>query len=230
MPGQVHSTGRRGFLGTVAAGAVSILGLSSLGKSAPRGLASMPPAFSPASDDSFEGWVGKIKGKHKQVFDAPGLNGGFPFAWARVFLMSNKQSGVPEADVNAVIVLRHDGIPGAMTHDLWSKYKFGEVFKVTDKATNAPAIRNQWFQPKAGELLLPDMSIEELQKSGVLIGVCDVALTVYSGIVAKNMKMDPAECKKDWVSGLLPGIQILPSGVYAVNRTQEAGCTYCFAG
>ncbi|HYQ87620.1 MAG TPA: hypothetical protein VES59_10295 [Bacteroidota bacterium] len=190
----------------------------------------MPPPFSPGSDDSFEAWVGKLKGKHKQVFDAPGLNGGFPFAWARVFLMSNKQSGVPEADVNAVIVLRHDGIPAAMTHDLWSKYKFGEVFKVTDKATNAPAVRNQWFQPKAGELLLPDMSIEELQKSGVLMGVCDVALTVYSGIVAKNMKMDPAECKKDWVAGLLPGIQILPSGVYAVNRTQEAGCTYCFAG
>jgi hypothetical protein len=36
--------------------------------------------------------------------------------------------------------------------------------------------------------------------------------------------------KKDWISGILPGIQLVPSGVMAVNRTQEKGCTYCYAG
>jgi len=44
------------------------------------------------------------------------------------------------------------------------------------------------------------------------------------------MGMDPAEVKKDWVSGILPGIQVVPSGVLAVNRAQEQGCTYCYAG
>jgi intracellular sulfur oxidation DsrE/DsrF family protein len=44
------------------------------------------------------------------------------------------------------------------------------------------------------------------------------------------MKMDAADVKKDWVSGILPGIQIVPSGVLAVNRAQEHGCTYCYAG
>jgi intracellular sulfur oxidation DsrE/DsrF family protein len=225
-----ETTRRRGFLGTVAAGAVSVLGLASLAKSAARGVTHPSLLQAGTGDASFEEWIGKMKGKHKQVFDAPGTNNGLPFAWARVFLMSNKQFGTPESEITAVIILRHEAIPNAMGHDLWAKYKFGEVFKVTDGATKAPALRNPFFQPKEGELPLPGMAIEDLQKSGVLMGVCDMAMTVYSKGVGKSMNMDPADVKKDWVAGLLPGIQILPSGVYAVNRVQEAGCTYCYAG
>ena len=223
-------TRRRGFLGTVAAGAVSMFGLASLVKSAPRGFAPPSPLQPGTGDASFEEWIGKMKGKHKQVFDAPGANKGLPFAWARVFLMSNTQSGTPESDVTAVLVLRHEAIGAAMGHDLWSKYKLGELFKVTDPETKAPAVRNPFFQPKEGEQPLPDMSIEDLQKSGVLMGVCDMAMTVYSKMVGKTMNVDPADVKKEWVAGILSGIQIVPSGVYAINRAQEAGCTYCFAG
>jgi intracellular sulfur oxidation DsrE/DsrF family protein len=223
-----QSTPRRSFLGSLAAGAAA-LGLAAV--TSPFNLSAKPKSHPQPSDDAgFEGWLGKIKGKHRQVFDTPMPNGGFAFAWARVFLMTNKQVGVADNDMTSVIVLRHDAIPFAMDHSLWSKYKFGEVFKITDKATNAPAVRNTHYQPKAGELLLPDMSIEELTKSDVLIGVCDVALTVYSSMVAKTMNADAAEVKKDWVAGILPGIQIVPSGVLAVNRAQEHSCTYCFAG
>jgi intracellular sulfur oxidation DsrE/DsrF family protein len=223
-------TRRRGFLGTVAAGGVSMLGLASLAKSAPRGL--MDPSLLQAGtgDASFETWLGKIKGKHKQVFDAPDTNHGFPFAWSRVFLMSNSQMGVPDTDVTAVLILRHEAIPAAMGHDLWTKYKFGEVFKVTDPATKEPALRNPFYQMKESEQPLPKITIEDLLASGVLIGACDMALTFYSKGVGKSMNMDPADVKKDWVAGVLPGIQIVPSGVYAVNRSQEAGCTYCYAG
>ena len=69
-----------------------------------------------------------------------------------------------------------------------------------------------------------------MQKRGVLMGVCDMALTFYSMGVGKKMNVDPADVKKDWISGLLPGFQLVPSGVLAVNRAQEHGCTYCFAG
>jgi hypothetical protein len=63
-----------------------------------------------------------------------------------------------------------------------------------------------------------------------MFGVCNAAMTVYSAVVAANMKQDPAVVKKDWESGLLPGIQQLPSGVWAIGRAQEHGCAYCFAG
>jgi hypothetical protein len=28
----------------------------------------------------------------------------------------------------------------------------------------------------------------------------------------------------------LPGIKIVPAGIWALNRAQEKGCSYCFAG
>jgi len=57
-----------------------------------------------------------------------------------------------------------------------------------------------------------------------------MALTVYSGVVAQTLNLDPAEVKKDWVNGILPGIKIVPAGIWAINRAQERGCSYCFAG
>lgn len=223
-----RTTPRRAFLGTLAAGAA---GLGIAGLASPMVLGNESQPAPPSADHAaFDAWLKKIKGKHRQVFDATSPHEGFPLIWARVFLMTNKQVGVADNDVTAVIVLRHDAIPLAMDDKLWEKYKFGEIFKVTDKGTNAPALRNIYQDPKPDEFLLPDIGVSHLTKSGVLLGVCDMALTVYSSHVAADMKMDPAECKKEWVAGILPGVAIVPSGVLAVNRAQEKGCTYCFAG
>jgi intracellular sulfur oxidation DsrE/DsrF family protein len=60
--------------------------------------------------------------------------------------------------------------------------------------------------------------------------LCDVALSGYVSATAQGMKMDPQEMKKEWTDSLLPGIQLVPSGVWAVGRAQEHGCAYCFAG
>lgn len=224
-----RSTHRRGFLGTIAAGTAAI-GITALAK--PLRVTAEPRVSMLGSDDSgFEAWLGKIKGKHRQVFDAAGVNNGMPLAWSRVFLMTNKGVGVADNDVTAVVVLRHEAICLGMGHDLWTKYKFGETFKVQDDATKAPALRNPFFQPKEGELKLPGMALEDLQKSGVLFGICDMALTFYSKFVfAPKMNMEADAIKKEWVAGILPGIQIVPSGVLAVNRAQEHHCTYCYAG
>ena len=221
-------TPRRGFLSGIAAGAAA---LSLSGLAAPlNGVLKAGSAPRPSPDGGFESWLGKIKGTHRQVFDAPGLNGGMPFAWSRVFLMTNKQTGVADDDMTAVVILRHDAIPLALGNPSWEEYKLGEFFHVEDAKTKAPAVRNPYYQPAAGELLLPDMSIDELTKSGVLFGACDMALTVYSKFKADAIGKDPEQVKADWVANLLPGMQVVPSGVLAVNRAQEHGCTYCFAG
>jgi intracellular sulfur oxidation DsrE/DsrF family protein len=224
LNGSLH---RRRFLGTVAAGAAAI-GLSGLA-SPFRSVAAPAGTYSPGTEDaSFESWLGQIKGKHKQVFDAPGVNDALPLAWTRVFLMTHTDMGTPESDMTAVLILRHAGIPVAMEDRLWQKYNFGEVFKVTDSQTKKPATRNLFH--KDDVMPLPDMSVVGLQKHGTMIGVCGMAIKVYSMNVAKQMNMDPEEVRKDWISGVLPGIQVVPSGVYAINRTQEKGCTYCYAG
>jgi intracellular sulfur oxidation DsrE/DsrF family protein len=219
---------RRNFLGRIASGAAA-LGATTLIDPL-RAFAEAAPAASPANEKSLEEWFGKLKGKHRQVFDCMMPDGGMPLAWTRVFLMTNKAVGVADHDCSAVIILRHESIPLAMEDRLWEKYKFGEVFKLNDAATTSPATRNMFWKPKPKELPLPGMAVNELLESGVLVGVCDMALTVYSMKVAAQMNMSAEECKKDWVSGVLPGIQIVPSGVLAINRAQQHGCTYCWAG
>lgn len=122
-----------------------------------------------------------------------------------------------------------------MEDKLWTKYKFGEMFKANDPATKAPATRNPFWKPQQGAFSVPgfgviNIGINELQDSGVMFCVCDAAMTVYSAAVAGQMGLDAAEVKKEWVAGLLPNIQPMPAGIWALNRAQEKGCSYCFAG
>jgi intracellular sulfur oxidation DsrE/DsrF family protein len=44
------------------------------------------------------------------------------------------------------------------------------------------------------------------------------------------MNMTADQIAQEWRAAVLPGIQVVPSGMWAVNRTQQRGCTYCFAG
>ncbi|MES2373218.1 MAG: hypothetical protein V4557_11610 [Bacteroidota bacterium] len=53
---------------------------------------------------------------------------------------------------------------------------------------------------------------------------------VFTATAAGMMNMSQEDVKKDWLKGLLPGVQLVPSGVWAVGRAQEHGCAYCFAG
>ena len=217
------STPRRGFLATVA-GLAAATGLAPL---LPRGgaAASTASLSGPSADPALDAWFAKIQGKHRQVFDAPEPNSGMAAIWPRVYINTMKATYANEPTV-AVVILRHGGLPLSMQDALWAKYKFGEMFNIQDGTS--PATRN--IYAKIDNLPLPGLGVTELLKDGVLVGVCDVALTVYSSGAAQKMGMDAAAVKKEWIAGLLPGIQIVPSGVMAVARSQELGCTYCFAG
>lgn len=221
---------RRGFLKQFATGA-AVLGTGILANP----LAASAAELSHRSNSDADEWFAKIKGKHRIVFDATQPNGIMPFAWPKIFLVTNGATGTPESDCSVVVILRHNAIPYAMGNDLWAKYKFGEMFKIDDEATKKPLTANPFWQPKPGTFKVPgvgpvEIGINELQASGVMFCACDMALTVYSAVAAMSSKQDPAEVKKEWLAGLLPGVQPMPSGVWAVGRAQEHGCTYCFAG
>ena len=226
-------SGRRKFLGTltVSAAAMGIAGIITPLQQAHAGSAT---AGNSTSSDAEE-WFKKIKGKHRIVFDVTRPHEILPFAWPRVFLMTNEITGTLAKDCSVVVVLRHDAIPYSFQNELWAKYNLGEVFKADDPATKKPATRNPFWKPAKGDYKVPGIGevaigINELQESGVMFCVCDAAMTVYSAALAENLKLNPAELKKEWVAGLLPGIQPVPSGVWAIGRAQENGCSYCFAG
>ena len=182
-----------------------------------------------------EEWFKSLKGKHRVVFDVTHPNGVAPFAWPRVFLATNEMTGTPINESNVVVVLRHEAIPYALDDKLWSKYKFGEVFKADDPLTKKPSVRNPFMNPKAGDYSLPgvgpvQIGINELQASGVKFCVCEMAMTVYSGVMGEQLKKDAKEIRKEWMDSIIPGIQPVPSGVWALGRAQENGCAYIYAG
>jgi intracellular sulfur oxidation DsrE/DsrF family protein len=216
------TTPRRGFLGTMAAAAAA--GLASL---TPLRLEAKERTGTSGADAAFEAWLNKIAGKHKMVFDAPEVNDGFGVIWPRIWLNGNNDNyGTKDADNSGVVILRHASIPLAMKDELWTKYPLGDFFSI--KEGTAPATRNIFA--KVMPLPLPGTGVEALLASGVQIGVCNVALTVYSAMLGQKIGKDGAAIKADWVAGLIPGVQIVPSGVLAVARAQEKGCGYCFAG
>lgn len=223
--------GRRGFIGTISAGAAAI-GLSML-PTPLQAAAERTPALS--SPDDPDAWFAQIKGRHRIVYDAVGPRDIFPFAWPRIFLVTNEMTGTPAKDCSVVVILRHEAIPFSMGSPLWEKYHFGEMFKYNDPVSKQPSLRNPFWQPGANDFVVPGLGpvqigINQLQENGVMFCACNMALTVYSAAVAGQMNMDPAAMKQEWISGLLPGIQVVPSGVWAVGRAQEHGCAYCYVG
>jgi hypothetical protein len=220
---------RRTFLKQVATGA-AVLGAGMLAGPLPLSAANISSSDISDADE----WFNKLKGKHRMVFDVTQPHKIFPFAWPKIFLATNGMTGSPENDCGVVVVLRHDAIPYALGNRLWEKYKFGELFKINDESTKAPLTSNPFWEPKPGTYSVPgigevQIGINELQASGVMFCACNMALTVYSTVVAGQTKQDPAAVLKEWQAGLLPGVQPVPSGVWAVGRAQEHGCSYCFA-
>jgi hypothetical protein len=51
-----------------------------------------------------------------------------------------------------------------------------------------------------------------------------------SGMLAGNAGVSAEQAAKEWTANVIPGITIIPSGTWGVNRAQEGGCTYCAGG
>jgi intracellular sulfur oxidation DsrE/DsrF family protein len=235
---------RRGFLGMIASGAAA-LGLAALASpfklSAQDPKAQMKSSAGPVNPADV--WFNKVKGSHRVVYDVTEPHEVFPFAWPRVFLVTNAATGTPETDCGVVVILRHKAIGYAFKDKMWEKYKFAELFNAGElgpafqaaDAATAVKSRNPFLNTKPGDFKLPGfgsvpIGINELQASGVMFCVCNAAMTVYSAALADKMGMKAEEVYKEWASELIPEIQIVPSGVWAVGRAQEHGCKYTFVG
>jgi hypothetical protein len=212
---------RRGLFGRFAGAMVLAL----------AGFATTPVrAESAATPSDGPDWPGVLKGRHRQVVDAYDANAGFPLAFAYSFLVPHGPPSASSVAATAVVVLRHGAFPIALGDEMWQKYKIGESFKILDPETKAPAVKNPFLHPKPGVLVVDDMALDRLLANGTVIGACNLALHVQSKMLAGNAGVSADEAAKEWAANVVPGITIIPSGTWGVNRAQEAGCTYCAGG
>ena len=225
-----NSTNRRDFLGKItSAAALMTIGNLAAAATPLAANAADQPTYPAAGPDE---WLKtNIKGKHKAVIDAADPKSDHIFGAPKIFLMGNEETGTPAKDCSVLVVLRGEAFIYAMQDVLWEKYKFGEEHKLNDPRTGAITARNPFWQTKPDDFKFPGfgavpIGIRDLQASGVLFCVCGIAITVHSAAVAMQTGRNEAELKKEWLDALIPGIQVMPSGVFAVTRAQEYGCMY----
>ena len=176
-------------------------------------------------------WLGPLSGKHKMYFDATSVNGGFPMAYAMNWLNTAPGAyNAKESEFSAVIGARHVSAVLGLNDAMWAKYNIGEFSKVTDPQTKAMARRNIFYNNQPGDLPWPGAAIDKLQGRGVHMVACGAALGALSGMLGAPVGVAADVAKADFMANLLPGVVVVPSGVFAVAYAHEKGLAYCFAG
>ena len=221
---QAANSPRRNFLRKLSGGATAIF-LGAL--ASPFRLGAKPNELYSSGMDDAEAWFDKITGKHKMVFDITKHGGGILLTYVYNFLEGNNKTGTPDKDLSAVVSFRHYGIVMAMNDSIWEKYTVAEHVELKDADTKEYAKRNVFWDPKLTDAFPKNKSIKHLQERGVLFCVCDTAVDSFAEWMSDEMKLDKSEVKKDFYANILPDIQLVPSGLWALGRAQEHGCGYC---
>ena len=109
---------------------------------------------------------------------------------------------------------------------MWEKYRIGEFLGEKD-ASGKPATKNPWrTQPVILGMTLPQASIESLQKRGATFILCNNALGIFAGMLAKQRGLDADAVYQDMKANILPGVELIPGMVVAIDQAHEAGISY----
>jgi hypothetical protein len=173
-------------------------------------------------------WLDGLKAKHRQFFDAPAPGGGIPLVHVMNYYDTyNKAFNVKDADIDAVLTFYGLTTFYGLNDAMWAKYNLGEFLETNDPATGKPATANPWRSaPIILGMNLAPASIESLQKRGATFILCNNALQIFSGMLAAKRGLDPKAVYEDMNQNILPGVELVPGMVIAVEQAARAGLSY----
>jgi hypothetical protein len=232
MSGIPNDNSRRHFIADVGrlATAVALTGaVSNVGEAATV-LDSTSPNTAPGDWDL--SWLRTLQSAtDRAVFDWPSL--GDP-ADAIVLQIAERYLdgcravyGEKGYDARAVLNIRTQAIPAAMSDALWARYALGAEYNTKDPVTKEPATQNPFWHrapsPVPG-ITLP--TVEDLVQRGAIILVCDFAMGHLSRRLAPKVGRAADEVHADIRAGLVRGAFAVPSGIFGLARAQNSGCAY----
>jgi hypothetical protein len=223
----MESTDRRDALRQMAGGALSLVALGSAACAAPAAATSVPaPGPSPAGFDM--SWLQRINKRRRMVFDTNDVSGGAGLAFVASYLEGAKQA-YGEPDASTVLVHRHLAVPIVMNDEMWRRLGLGESLKAKDPTTGEVAMRNPYIGYKPGDRhsnIGASAGLDVLMKQGTIVLACNRALTGYAYTLANKEKIDREQAVKEMKANLVPGVFVVPNGVFGVCAAQEANCGY----
>jgi hypothetical protein len=225
---EIHMLTRRTLAGrTLMLFALGATGLAAVTAARPRAanasVGSVPRGVVPSN-----GWLKELKAKHRQFFDNPSPNGGIALVHVmNYFDTYNQAFGVKDADINAVLTFYGATTFYGLNDAAWAKYRLGEFLDTNDPATGKPATSNPWrAAPVVLGMTIPAASLESLHKRGATLILCNNALQVFSSLLAVKRGLETKDVYEDLKAHILPGVQLVPGMVIAVEQAQRAGLTY----
>lgn len=214
--------GRRDFLSTVALGSLGAAGLSAID------LRDLPAQQAAGHWDL--GWVRKLRGKYRAVFDVPEIEDGFGVWRAVIWRQQYSQVfGVAEETLGTVVILRGDAVAFGLNQEFWTRYEAGKRWHVKDPASGQATTRNPVVERTGAFALPPQFSgftLEALMQSGAAVLACTLALRNCATLIAEQDKVSIEEADRKVRTMIVPGVILQPSGVFAAVLAQDNGCRY----
>ena len=172
-------------------------------------------------------WLKGLTAKHRQFFDSPADGGGIPLVHIMNYYDTyNRAYQVPDSDIDAVGTFYGAITFYGLNDAMWAKYRLGEFLKLND-ATGKPATANPWrAAPVILGMSLPQASVESLQKRGTTFILCNNALTIFAGLLAKQRGLEANAVYADMKANILPGVELIPAMVVAIEQAHAAGLSY----
>lgn len=203
---------RRHFLAQLSGGLAAIAGMS-----APLAAQQVSAAL---ADPDHDAWMQRARGEHRTLFHATSPGDGAPMLMAMNYLdVYGAAYGAQRDHVSAVIGVHGSALPIALNDGAWDRYELGRRINVNDQDTKEPAKRNVFA-------VGAPYSIDTAMARGVVLLVCNVALTLTAGSIARARSLVEADVYNDLKSSVIPDAVIVPGLVVAISRAQEKGFTY----
>jgi intracellular sulfur oxidation DsrE/DsrF family protein len=192
---------RRKFLSHVTTGGAAMSAVALMnGVPLAQAQGSHVPSPAQATETWDLSWIDRINRPHRLVIDPTGsgeMAMGQLSNWMQGFADAY---GKTDADLNGVVVFRHEAV-GVVLNDAMQ--------------TRLGRSNNSLSQ-----------TMERYMARGVIVLACNMALRGQSHSLSQRESIDQAEAHKQIRAAVRPGVYVMPNGVFAIGRAQDAGCGY----
>ena len=170
-------------------------------------------------------WLDRLKSaNYRVVFNVSDISDGIVGDYVSSFLDGyHDVHGTSDADMRAVAVFRRNGTGMGFNDAMWDKYGIGEYSKVKDSATKAFARRNVFWHHAGNS---QDTALESLTARGLISLVCNQATHGFAYGLGQQNNLAADTVYADLSKNLIPGAVLVPTGIWALIRAQNAGCAF----
>ena len=221
------TTGRRDALKHLAGGAIALASLGAAACAAPAQTIStapmpIPPVSGPGNWDM--SWLQKINKRRRMVFDTSDVMDGMGIGFVAAYLQGAADA-YGDPDASTVLVHRHSSVSIVLDDEMWKRIGLGETHKQKDSKGEFVQI-NPFLSKNQKNQEFAEGTLDKLMEKGTIVVACNRALTARAYTLASKEKISRDEARKQVFAAIIPGVYVVPNGVFGVCAAQEAGCGY----